>query len=87
MISVGIVIAFCCGGFVIARMSNRRAVLSALVPVLIFVCLVWAPVIIRGYTNHLTPWTYSLVCLFSAVAGSLIGLRTKSGKDIGVAIR
>ena len=78
MISVGAIIAFGCGGFVTARMSDRKPVLSALVPVLIFVCLVWAPIIVRGYENHLTPWVYSLASALSAVAGSLLGLRTPS---------
>lgn len=79
MISIGAIIAFSCGGFVIARMSDWRPLLSTLVPVLIFVGLVWAPVIIRGYTNHLTPAIYSLLSLLAAVAGGVLGRRTTSG--------
>lgn len=86
VISMGALIAFAGGGFVIARMSERRPLLSALVPVLIFIGLVWAPVIIRGYTNHLTPTIYSLVSWLAAVAGGVLGLRAASGSKIDTAV-
>lgn len=77
-ISFGIFIAFSCGGFVTSRMTDARPLLCALLPVLIFAGFVWAPVLIRGFSNHLTPWIYSLVSLFSAFGGSLLGMRRAS---------
>ena len=76
-ISAGILITFCVGGFVTARLSTARPVLNALILVFIFLGLVWAPFIIRSYTQYMNPAIYSLVIIFATMLGAQIGKRAR----------